>query len=303
MNVETYQALGLDRPWAAARFGGAGSITDYERFLNPPGDRQYSPSPEAFPEPDTPRGEVRHFPRWSDSNVYQGTERDIWIYRPHNLDQSADAPALMVFQDGAGYVDRTGPVRVPTVLDTMIALAEIPATVAVFVNPGTRTAGSSEDDQRSIEYDTLTAAYGSFLVDEVLPFVERELGRSLTIDPARRMICGISSGGICAFTAGWFRPDSFGLVLSHCGSFTNIRGGHNYPYLVRTTEPKSLRVFLTSGEWDLDHPVGNWPLANREMAAALAYAGYDYRFEFGEGGHSLRHGGSLFADSVRWLWR
>ncbi len=33
------------------------------------------------------------------------------------------------------------------------------------------------------------------------------------------------------------------------------------------------------------------------------YAGYDHRFEFGNGGHSLRHGGALFADSLRWLWR
>ena len=37
------------------------------------------------------------------------------------------------------------------------------------------------------------------------------------------------------------------------------------------------------------------------MASALEYAGYEYRFVFGEGGHSLRHGGAIFADSLRWL--
>lgn len=116
------------------------------------------------------------------------------------------------------------------------------------------------------------------------------------------MVCGISSGGICAFSAAWFRPESFGRVLSHCGSFTNIRGA-NYPYLVRTTEPKPVRVFLTSGQSDLDHAVGSWPLANREMASAFDYAGYDYRFVFGEGGHSLRHRAAIFADSRRWLFR
>lgn len=46
-----------------------------------------------------------------------------------------------------------------------------------------------------------------------------------------------------------------------------------------------------------------WPLANQQMAAALDYAGYDYRFEFGAGGHSLFHGGALFAQTLRWLWR
>jgi enterochelin esterase family protein len=72
---------------------------------------------------------------------------------------------------------------------------------------------------------------------------------------------------------------------------------------VRTSERKPIRVFLTSGRHDLDHFVGSWPLANQEMAAALEFAGYEHRFEFGEGGHSLAHGGSLFAEAVRWLCR
>ena len=122
-------------------------------------------------------------------------------------------------------------------------------------------------------------------------------------DPTERTICGISSGGICAFNAAWHFPEQFGRVLSHCGSFTNILGGHNYPYLVRSTPRKPLRVFLTSGRRDADIVTGSWPLANQAMAAALAFAGYDYRFEFGEGGHNLRHGGALFAEALRWLWR
>ena len=35
----------------------------------------------------------------------------------------------------------------------------------------------------------------------------------------------------------------------------------------------------------------------------LEELGYAYRFEFGTGGHTLRHGGALFADALRWLWR
>jgi enterochelin esterase family protein len=209
----------------------------------------------------------------------------------------------MVFLDGAAYVREDGPVRAPAVLDTLIATGELPPVVAVFVDAGRRASSSSPDgDQRSVEYDTLSSRFGTFLVDEVLPFAERESGVALTTNPAWRLVGGLSSGGIGSFTAAWFRPESFGLVLSHCGSFANIRGGHNYPYLIRTTAQKPLRVFLTSGARDLDHPVGNWPRANQEMAAALKFASYEYRFEFGEGGHSLRHGGSLFATSLRWLW-
>jgi enterochelin esterase family protein len=93
-------------------------------------------------------------------------------------------------------------------------------------------------------------------------------------------------------------------VLSHVGSFTNIRGGHVYPALIRKTKPaKPIRVFLQDGANDLDNEHGNWPLANQEMAAALKFARYDYRFEFGTEGHNGKHGGAILPDSLRWLWR
>jgi hypothetical protein len=92
-------------------------------------------------------------------------------------------------------------------------------------------------------------------------------------------------------------------VISHIGSFTNIRGGDAYPSLIRQTEKKPIRVFLQDGSNDLDNRCGNWPLANQQMAAALKFKGYDYRFEFGDGGHTHKHGGSLLPDSLRWLWR
>ncbi|MDB2510316.1 hypothetical protein N9X32_07320, partial [Pseudomonadales bacterium] len=46
-------------------------------------------------------------------------------------------------------------------------------------------------------------------------------------------------------------------VLSHCGSFTNIWGGHNFPYLVRTTPRKPLKVFLQSGANDEETLLGD----------------------------------------------
>jgi enterochelin esterase family protein len=73
--------------------------------------------------------------------------------------------------------------------------------------------------------------------------------------------------------------------------------------MVRKAQHKPIRVFLQDGSNDLDNQFGNWPLANQQMAAALKYAGYDYRFEFGDGGHTGKHGGSLMPESLRWLWR
>jgi enterochelin esterase-like enzyme len=139
------------------------------------------------------------------------------------------------------------------------------------------------------------------LIEELLPEVEARY--TITADPAGRAICGMSSGGICAFTAAWERPDVFGKVVSHCGSFTDMRGGHNYPPLIRKTERKPLQVFLQAGEKDLDVIFGNWPLANLEMAAALDYRDYDYKLVYGEGYHTLKHGAAIFPDTMRWLWR
>jgi enterochelin esterase family protein len=192
------------------------------------------------------------------------------------------------------------------VLDKLLAAGQIEPTVAVFINPG--TAADPDDtrigpDQRSYEYDSVTPDFGHFLISEALPYIENELGITFTTDPTRRSVCGISSGGICAFNVAWHHPQSFARVLSHCGSYTNIRGGHNFPYLIRSTQRKDIRAYLQSGEQDASILLGDWPLANQSMAKALEYAGYDYHFEFGTGGHSLRHGGAVFADSLRWLSR
>ena len=131
------------------------------------------------------------------------------------------------------------------------------------------------------------------------------MGKTLNLskDPKDRAIGGASSGGICAFTVAWEKPDQFSKVLSHVGSFTNIRGGLNYEAYIRKTPPKAIRVFLQDGSNDLDNEHGNWPLANQQMAAALKFKKYDVKFEFGEGVHSGVHGGAILPDSLRWLWR
>jgi enterochelin esterase family protein len=156
-------------------------------------------------------------------------------------------------------------------------------------------------ENRSREYDTVSGDYAEFLLTEILPEVERDY--RITSNPDLRAICGNSSGGICAFSVAWHRPDQFRKVLSHIGSFVNIRGGHHYAAMIRKTDPKPIRVLLQDGENDLDNQHGNWPLANQQMAKSLAFADYDYKFVFGTGAHNGNHGGAIFPDSLRWLWR
>jgi hypothetical protein len=71
--------------------------------------------------------------------------------------------------------------------------------------------------------------------------------------------------------------------------------------LVRNTERKPLRVFLQSGENDLDNTHGCWPLANQALARALNYAGYEHRFVFGEGWHSRIQGAHHLPATLVWL--
>ncbi len=262
----------------------------------------YKPGPDSLPQDGVPRGEVTKL-SWTNSTVYPGTVRDYWIYVPKQYDAARPA-CLMVFQDGGSYVGTNGDFRVPTVFDNLIHRKEMPVTIGVFINPGNvppAEAGAKARSNRSFEYDSLGEAYARFLIDEFLPVALKAY--NVTADPEGRAICGISSGGICAWTVAWERPGAFRKVLSQVGSFTNIRGGHVYPALIRKTEKKPIRVFLQDGVNDLDNLHGNWPLANQEMAAALKFQGYDYKFEFGEGGHSGRHGGAILPESLRWLWR
>ena len=264
--------------------------------LNVPGDAPYHPCAEAFPSEDVPRSTVTHLIEWNQSAVYPETRRDIRISLPANLDGEV---ALLVCQDGKDYADSSGAVRAVEVLDSLMHSGEIPLTVGVFVDPGQ---SDTVPRQRNIEYDTMDDTYVTFIDDEILPLVEATVNVTLSRDPAQRTAMGISSGGICAFNMAWQRPQSYGNVISHCGSFVNIKGGHEFPFMVRNIPRKPIKVFMQSGEGDVDIPLGNWPMANHQMAQALAYAGYDYRFEFGTGGHNRRHGGALFAESLRWLY-
>lgn len=262
----------------------------------------YKHGPDSMRHEGVPVGKVTKH-QFTGSQILPGTVRDYWIYVPAQYDPSKPA-ALMVFQDGGSYVNEKGSFRTPIVFDNLIHQGKMPVTIGVFINPGRippAAPGGRPRQNRSFEYDSLGDLYSRFLIEEFIPVVAKDY--NLTSDASQRAIGGISSGGICAWTVAWERPDYFSKVLSHVGSFTNIRGGHVYPALIRKTERKPIRVFLQEGENDLDNLHGNWPLANRQMAAALKFHRYDYKFVMGEGGHNGIHGGVLMPESLTWLWR
>jgi sugar lactone lactonase YvrE/enterochelin esterase-like enzyme len=262
----------------------------------------YALGPDSQRQTDAPKGTVTKH-SWTSPSIYSGTVRDYFVYVPAQYKQGTPA-AVMIFQDGAGFANEQGRFRVPVVFDNLIHQGAMPVTIAIMINPGVLPASNPQAQgryNRSYEYDALGDRYARFLLEEILPEVAKQY--ALTTDPNLRALAGSSSGGICAFTAAWNRPDAFRRVLSFIGSYTDLRGGHNYPELIRKTEPKPLRIYQQDGSADQNIYAGNWWIANQEVASALEFAGYDHTFVTGTEGHNGNHGSAILPDALRWLWR
>lgn len=269
-----------------------------------------TPATESYPvdsasteQVGVPKGEIlkRTF---QDSKRFPGTRRDYWIYVPAQY--RPDKPACVyVNQDGIQW-------KAPTVFDNLIHRQEMPITIGVFVMPGTVrvVAGDPTHDRlnRSFEYDGLGDTYARFLLEEILPDVEKQTttdGRPLRLSKSGndRAIGGSSSGAVCAFTAAWEHPEAFSRVFSAIGTYVGLRGADRYATLIRKYEPKPIRVFLQDGANDLNNFVGDWWKANETMDRALTFAGYNVRHVWGGGGHSGQQGTAVFPQAMRWLWQ
>ena len=248
------------------------------------------------------RGEVLKF-AINDSKIYPGTEREILVYVPQQYESNKPA-CLLVCMDGILY-DAT------TVMDNLIASGEMPVTIGVFVNPGV-----VYDEDREVvrynrckEFDSTDDTFATFLQTEVLSRIEgmkTESGKTIALshDANDRAITGASSGGIAAFTVAWNRPDLFSRVYTTVGTFVAMRGGHEYPAIVRKTEPKPLRIYMQDGWYDVWNPIfGEWFEYNMLMESAFNFAGYEVFHKWDRGNHSIKYGTLAFPDAMRWLWK
>ena len=258
--------------------------------------------PATVPMPKQMRGEIIQF-TLDDSHIYPGTERQILVYVPQQY--TGDKPAcLLVCMDGILY-DAT------TVMDNLIASGEMPVTIGVFVNPGVvyDAEGEVVRYNRCKEFDATDDLFAQFLEKEVLAKVEgmqTESGKTIRLsnDANDRAITGASSGGIAAFTAAWNRPDLFSRVYTTVGTFVAMRGGHEYPAIIRKTEPKPLRIYMQDGWYDVWNPIfGEWFEYNVLMESALNFAGYEAFHKWDRGNHSIKYGTLAFPDAMRWLWK
>lgn len=263
----------------------------------------YDDTPDSQRRADAPQGRLEKF-EWSTSRIFPETVRNVSVYIPRQYQPGSEA-CLMVWQDGTRHADPGGPMKATVVFDNLIHQKQMPVTVGVFIDPG-RKAGQKPHEKagnRSFEYDSLGDSYVRFLLDEILPEVQKRFLVRFRPEPEARAIAGGSSGCICAFTAAWERPDKFHKVLGWVGTFVDIRGGNAYPSLLRITERKPLRIYLLDGTNDLDNKFGSWPVANRMMEASLKYMGYDHRMDWTECFHGSKGMAPKLPEALRWLWR
>lgn len=250
-----------------------------------------------------PKGEVLKF-TFNNSKIFPGTWREYWIYIPAQYRPEKPA-CVYVNQDGLQW-------KAPVVFDNLIYSKEMPVTIGIFINPGIVKALDSSTAldrfNRSFEYDGLGDAYSRFILDEILPEVEKKKtsdGRVIKLSASGndRAIGGSSSGAVCAFTAAWERPAAFSRVFSAIGTYVGLRGAERYPTLIRKYEPKPLRLFLQDGTNDLNIYGGDWWKANETMERALSFSGYEVKHTWGEGQHNGKQGTAVFPGAMRWLWK
>jgi enterochelin esterase family protein len=277
---------------------------DYDAF--------YELGPDSLIRRGVPKGEVAG-PFTLASEVFAGVEHEYWVYVPAQYDGATDA-SLMVFNDGATYLQPDGYYRAVNALDNLIYRGELPVMIAAFIDPGIDSAAGRS--VRQLQYDAIDDRYSRLIIDELLPqlYANYRIAR----DPDRHGIAGWSSGAIAAFTVAWQRPDQFRKVLSGIGTFVDLAGGHVYPEQVRASEPKPIRIFMidgrndnrgsgaaaaAAGADDVYDPTRDWFLQNVRLKDALVEAGYDVNYAWGIGVHSHDMGGAMLPEMLRWLWR
>lgn len=261
-------------------------------------------NPDSYAKPGVPRGKLSEKHTLT-SKIYDGMKYDFWIYAAPGVDPNVPAP-LMVWQDGQGLTGEFSGLRLATVTENLVQQGLLPPLVHVMIAPGTSPEGRA---MRSIEYDTVSNRYPRFLMEEVLPEVEKTY--KLRQDGYSRAIAGESSGGICAFNAAWFMPDKFARVHSAVGSFTsiqwrskeNVDGGNVYPFMVRKDPKRNIRMWMSDGADDLENNHGSWPMQNIEMANSLKLREYDFHFRFGTAAHGGAQAALDLPESLTWLWR
>lgn len=264
-------------------------------------------TPEHYLKPGTPQGKLSEKLSHT-SRIYEGMQADYWIYTPAQYQPGTPA-AVMFWTDGEVHIGRDSGSRALNVWDNLTQEKKIPVIIQVLVSPGSK----GTQRLRSVQYDSVDDRFARYVLEEILPEVAKT--HNLRQDGYSRAIAGDSSGATAALNAAWWRTNEFSRVLLRIGSFTSIQwqrhsdgltskdGGEIFPYLIRKSPKKNLRIWMQDGVGDLENEHGSWPAANLALVNSLKLKGYDFRMSWGNGSHSRGGGNVEMAEEMTWLWR
>ena len=313
-----FQPLSADElnPDTFPAFSGQSAEGNY--LLAPP----YKNAPELAVRENVPKGKVYRFTMdSSDSRIYPGIaksdpfhlvpyQRRVTLYVPNQYKPGVPTPFL-VSQDSMGSGE------LPTILDNMIADHRLPVLVAIMIDSG---GGDAQGSERGLEYDTMSGRYADFIEFEVLPRITRDYKITFTKNPDARLTMGGSSGGACALSMAWYRPNLYHRVLTYSGTYIN----QQWPYdpetphgaweyhenLIPKSKPKPIRLWMQIAENDLrshdeEATLHNWVLANLRMAQVLKARKYHYQLVFSkDSGHvDGRVVRQTLPQALEWVWK
>ncbi|GEM88036.1 alpha/beta hydrolase [Meiothermus granaticius] len=226
----------------------------YPRAIEMPGFH-YDPPPL----PPTPVEVQRHR---LESKAF-GKTRRYYVYQP-----SRPAQTTLYIHDGVAYF-RTA--KFAEIAEALSQRNELRPVRMVFVEP----------DNRREEY-WFSLRYEAYLLDEVLPEVERNYGPT-----PERGLWGASLGGLVSLWMAWRHPSLFQAVGTQSACLTaSPTGGDSFQDPEWLTEQYAasarlpLRLYCETGQIE-------WLLApNRRFAAVLADKGYPHAYTERPSGHN-----------------
>jgi enterochelin esterase-like enzyme len=247
------------------------------------------------PDSAQPHGVVGRFSKPLASKIL-GNERDIWVYKPPGYNDAAERYPLLIF--GASYINQ---IRLPVILDNLIAHRRVPPVVAIFVGfPPSGPGQNLQDEESGGE-----KRFSDFIATELLPWVRERV--HVTTDPRRIVIGGASAGGHSAACVALDHPEAIGNVLAQSGAFwrgightarywgdpAHDEGREGFALAVASRPAPSAKVrvrfYLTIGRLENTIAFNDGLIsmlhASRHVRDVLQARGYDVTLRETSGGH------------------
>ena len=235
----------------------------------------YVPGPDSKPQDGVPKGEVTKL-AFNKSKIFPGTTRDYWVYVPGNTTRHTGVRAR---QSGRRPVQGAGGVSTNLVREYGDAGHDRRVRHArTGLAAKTRRPGALDRFNRSYEYDGLGDSTRDFVLEELLPEVERRkppTGGDPSLEERRQRPCSIAgstAATVAAFTAAWERPDAFSRVFS---THRHVRGPARRQRLSHADPQNKPKRSGTPAGRQQSTPThgeetGGWP--TRRWIAALKFA-------------------------------